>query len=192
MELSTSTNIFILSSNHRVEEAQRQGMTFGKTFRRTGKYSKEYRRRLVIFVKRIVERANESIDVIDGLADILEDARKEVFRGEEYLSGYPFVLLKLGHIEFDGSVRKFKLRNENYPDPSEANVMYVSMRIKTALERNENLRYVRPKSIKSKYVRLQNVATSLATLAEKKKLRPWKKGSNVYEIVDRDYFLSKV
>jgi hypothetical protein len=167
-------------------------MTFGKTFRRTGKYSKEYRRRLVIFVKRIVERANESIDVIDGLADILEEARKDVFRGGDYLSGYPFVLLKLGHIEFDGRERKFKLRNEDYPDPSEANVRYVSMRIKTALKENKDLRYVRPKSIKSKYVRLQNVATSLATLAEKKRLRPWRKGSNVYEIVDRDYFLNEV
>lgn len=167
-------------------------MTLGKTFRRTGKYSKEYRRRLVIFVNRIIDTANESIDVIDGLADILEEAREEVFRGEDYLSGYPFVLLKLGHIEFDGKERRFKLREENYPDPSEANVLYVAKRIKTALERNDNLRYVRPKSIKSKYVRLQNVAASLATLAQMKKLRPWKKGSNVYEIVDKDYFLKEV
>ncbi len=167
-------------------------MTLGKTFRRTGKYSKEHRRRLVIFVNRIIDRANESIDVIDGLADILEEARRDVFRGGEYLSGYPFVLLKLGHIEFDGKDRKFRLRDEDYPEPSEANVMYVTRRIKTALERNENLRYVRPKSIKSKYVKLQNVATSLAKLAERKKLRPWKKGSNVYEIADRDYFLKEV
>ena len=167
-------------------------MTVGKTFRRTGKYSKEYRRRLVIFVNRILERANDSIDVIDGLADILEEARREVFQGEEYLSGYPFVLLKLGYIEFNGENREFRLRDEDYPDPTEANLLYVVRRIKTALQKNENLRYVRPKSIKSKYVRNQNVATSLATLAEKKKLRPWKKGSNVYEIVDRDYFLSTV
>ncbi|MFQ6127968.1 MAG: hypothetical protein ACE5QW_03605 [Thermoplasmata archaeon] len=167
-------------------------MTLGKTFRRTGKFSKEYRRRLVIFINRIIDRANESIDVIDGLADILEEARRDVFRGEDYLSGYPFVLLKLGYIEFDGKEREFKLRHENYPDPSEANILYVSRRIKTALERNENLRYVRPKSIKSKYVRLQNIAASLATLAKRKKLRPWKKGSNVYEIADREYFLREI
>ncbi|MFQ6106301.1 MAG: hypothetical protein ACE5QF_01750 [Thermoplasmata archaeon] len=167
-------------------------MTLGKTFRRTGKFSKEYRRRLVIFVDRIIEKANESIDVIDGLADILEEARHEVFRGEDYLSGYPFVLLKLGHIEFDGKDRRFRLRDENYPDPLEANLLYVSRRIKTALERNENLRYVRPRSIKSKYVRPQNIAASLATLARMRKLRPWKKGSNVYEIVDQDYFLNQI
>ncbi|MFQ5883496.1 MAG: hypothetical protein ACE5IO_00175 [Thermoplasmata archaeon] len=167
-------------------------MTLGKTFRRTGKFSKEYRRRLVIFIDRIIERANKSIDVIDGLADILEEARQDVFKGEDYLRGYPFVLLKLGHIEFDGKDRRFKLRDDDYPDPSEANVLYVSRRIKTALERNENLRYVRPKSIRSKYVRNQNIATSLATLARRRKLRAWRKGSNVYEIVDRDYFLNRV
>lgn len=167
-------------------------MTLGGTFRRTGKFKNEYRRRLEIFINRIIHHANQSIDDIDGLADILESARDNVFRGEDYLSGYPFVLLKLGYIQFDGKERRFRLLDTNYPNPKEANIEYVSRRIGMALRKNPSLRYLRPKSIESRYVTMQNIAASFGVLEKERRLRHWKKGSNVYEIVDKNYFLSKI